>query len=112
MRLTEISALPHPILKIGGELDLLQAPALRSALQAHVGRRSPVLILDLSDVPFMDSSALSELIAYQQSVLVFGGKLLIAAPCSEVRELFKVAKLYEFFHIFDSTQEACAATVA
>jgi anti-anti-sigma factor len=112
MRLTEISTLPHPILKIDGELDLLQAPALRSALKAHATRRSPVLILDLSEVPFMDSSALSELIAYQQSVRAFGGTLLIAAPCSEVRELFTLAKLYEFFRVFDSTQKACAATLA
>jgi anti-sigma B factor antagonist len=112
MRLTEISAQPHPILKIDGELDLLQAPALRSALEAHAARRSPVLILDLSDVPFMDSSALSELMAYQQSVLPFGGKLLIAAPCSDVRELFTLAKLYKFFRVFDSTQEACAAAPA
>ena len=112
MRSTEISTQPHPILKLSGELDLLTAPALRSALHAHGSRRCSVLIVDLSDVSFMDSSALSELIAYQQNAGAFGGKLLITGPRWEIRELFALAKLDEFFTVFDSAQQASAATAA
>lgn len=112
MQLTEVSVQAQPILKIGGEVDLLEAPALRCALGTYATRRCTTLILDLSDVSFMDSSAPSELIAYQQSALDFGGRLLIAAPCSEVRQLFALAKLDQFFRIFDTTQDACTATAA
>ena len=106
MLMTEGLAEQHSALKLSGEIDLLQAPVLRAALQAKAARKCPVLIIDLSEVPFMDSSGLSELIAYEQGARAFGGKLFIVGLRPEIRQLFSLARLDGFFRTFDSADAA------
>ena len=106
MLMTEAFVESHSALKLSGEIDLLHAPALRAALQAKAASKCPVLIIELSDVPFLDSSGLSELIAYEQTARVFGGKLLIVGLRPEIRQLFSLARLDGFFRTFDSMDAA------
>ena len=46
-----------------GELDLSTSAALRAALDAGFGDRTPRIAVDLSEVSFMDSSTLGVLVA-------------------------------------------------
>ena len=49
------------MIRIRGALDEDSAPQLRSALSTWAHRRFPVLVLDLSEVDFLDSAGLSVL---------------------------------------------------
>ena len=49
------------MIRIRGALDANSAPALRSALGTWAHRRFPVLVLDLSEIDFLDSAGLSVL---------------------------------------------------
>ncbi len=98
-----------PVLGIFGEIDLTQAPKLRMLLDGKAQAKCPVLILDITEVTFIDSSGLSVLSGYQRTVSEFGGMLLFAGARPEVRELFQVLCLDQFFRLFDSVDTAHAA---
>ncbi len=108
MELKESALEDHAIVQLRGELDLLCAPALRTALTSNLVKSSKSVVLDLTALSFMDSSGLSELIAYQQASANQQSALAIVCAEGEVRELFSLSQLERYFHIFPSLQEACA----
>ncbi|MDB6151687.1 MAG: anti-sigma-factor antagonist [Chthoniobacteraceae bacterium] len=99
----------YSVLVISGEIDLLEAPKLRLLLEAKNGVNHPVLILDISEVSFVDSSGLSELIRYQHAAREQGRSFFIAGARAEIMELFSIAGLGQFFRLYNSFEDALAA---
>ena len=60
---------------VSGELDLASSPALEAELDRVFGSDEPVVILDLRQLDFMDSTGLSVLIESASD----GGERLIGA---------------------------------
>ncbi len=52
----------RPALTVRGELDLATAPALATAVEAHLAADPSALVLDLTPTTFMDSSGARELV--------------------------------------------------
>lgn len=68
------------------------------------GRRR--FLLNLTAVPYLDSSGVGELISVFISVRNNGGVLKLAGPTDRVAELLTVAKLDTVFEVFDSESSA------
>jgi anti-sigma B factor antagonist len=62
-----------------GELDIVSADALRSQLRA-VAETADSIVVDLSDVSFIDSSALGAVLELDQRLRDQGGRLAVVAP--------------------------------
>jgi anti-sigma B factor antagonist len=107
MHLEEAISLENTVLTVCGDLDLMAAPQLQAALNAYRRAKCPALVLDLSQVQFMDSSGLSQLIAYKLAAAEFAGSFRIAAPHPEVQQLLTIARLDQFFSIYPSVEDAC-----
>ena len=58
---------------VTGEIDMESAPQLRECLQSHVGR----VVLDLSEVTFLDSSGIATLVAARRNALAAGVRLTV-----------------------------------
>jgi anti-sigma B factor antagonist len=86
-------------------LDATIAPALRAALIDSIGKGHQDLILDLGDVSFMDSSALSALIA---AVKKLGpvGSIAVAAMRAPVARLFSLTKMDRVFSVNATVHDA------
>ena len=67
------------VLSLTGELDLYTAPAVRDALRGAVERAPKRLVVDLSGVTFIDSTALGTLVE-ARSRLHDGKAFALAAP--------------------------------
>lgn len=91
------------------EIDLHYAPALRALFQAKVKQRCPALALDLSGVPFIDSTGIAVLLEYLRDSAEFGGRFCIAAPTDHVRHVFEIVRLNESIPVFENIQDAIAA---
>lgn len=106
-----IERLPAPegtvILRVVGDLDLGAAPTLKWALTDEVRSGAVHLVLDLSAVRFMDSTALGVLVGVERS-LEPGCRLSLAALGPDVRMTFEVTGLDSAFRIFAGVQEALA----
>jgi len=99
-------------LKISGEIDLHASPALRAELQACVQAKSSNLLLDFSDVDYIDSSGLATLIEYVRESSAFGGKLALFGLQKKVRTIFDLVRLNELFVISGTAGEAAVALAA
>lgn len=75
------------LVAVGGHLDLDTGTELHCHLanQLHHGRRH--LVVDLSAVPFMDSSGLNIILRAYQATRGMGGSVQLAAPRASVRRI-------------------------
>jgi anti-sigma B factor antagonist len=93
-----------------GAIDLHVSPELRASLRAIIDDEKPKrLIVDLSQVPYIDSSGIAVLIGAMQSLEHEGGTFLIAGAQEGVRMIFESAKLDKYFHLFPDVESAKAA---
>jgi len=67
------------------------------------------LVVDLSEVSYIDSSGLAVLIEAMQNVEANGGKFFLVGLQENVRAIFEIARLDQIFVIFPHVDAALAA---
>jgi anti-anti-sigma factor len=75
---------------------------VRKALDAEIRR----FAIDLSETPFIDSSACGELISVYTSITSAGGLLVIVKPSERVRMLLERIKLTRILSIVETLDQA------
>jgi anti-sigma B factor antagonist len=94
------------VVRLGGELDLYNAEQVRAALAAAA--ESPLaVIVDLGQVEFVDSTALSVLVETRAKLK--DGVLRLASPQLEVARALRVSGLDRHLAVHDSVDDALAA---
>jgi anti-sigma B factor antagonist len=91
------AAAGHTVLAVSGELDVASAPELRTAGEQAYADGSSVLVLDLSDVSFLDSSGLGALIAIRNASLSESRSLLLRRPSARVDKVLELSGLTKVF---------------
>jgi anti-sigma B factor antagonist len=100
------------VVEVGGEVDMSSAPTLRDHLLGHIVFGEPCVVVDLSDVGFMDSTGLSALVvAYRQAGEV-GSSLFLAGAQPAIRRLLKITQLDALLEHRDDVADAVAAAQA
>ena len=110
MTVTERSIGDVTILDIDGRISIQDGAAqfgasMRHAL--HQGRTN--VLLNLGAVPYIDSSALGELVRAYATASQMGGRLKLLNVAGRVRDLLAVAKLLTSFDVFDDEAAAVAS---
>ncbi len=83
-------------------------------LETRVRRLLPVLrhvVLDLSQVTFVDSSGLGLLVRLMTSARTFGGDVKLAAPSPQTAKLLESTGLRRVFELFHTPEEALSASM-
>lgn len=91
---------------VRGEVDLATAPELDEVLAA-IGASDGPVVVDLSEVSFLDSSGLSVLVRSHQCLRASGGdglRLVVTRPATQ--RVLDATGLTEVFEIFASRAEA------
>ena len=96
-------------LKIKGEVDLHASPALRTELQNCAAEKAAILLVDFSEVEYIDSSGLATLIEYVRDSSAHKGRIALFALKKKVRTIFDLVRLNELFTIADSREAALVA---
>lgn len=92
-----------------GDIDLRGSPALHSALVDLANERPKRLVLNLAEVPYMDSSGVGTLVEVFRRVTRHAGKLVLCGMSARVRSVFEITKLDRFFTICDTPDQASNA---
>jgi anti-sigma B factor antagonist len=95
------------VLSLTGELDLYNAEEVRSALLDACAGEPDVLVVDLEEVRFIDSTALGVLIEARSQMP--DGSFRLAAPGLETRRALEVSGLDRHFLVHDTVAEALEA---
>jgi anti-sigma B factor antagonist len=97
-----------PLVRVVGELDLATAPQARAAVIDAVGSDASRLVLDLSELAFVDSAGLGVIIGALRRVRSAGGELRVVAPPSGPRRVLALTGLDTLFTVVASVDEAVA----
>lgn len=102
------------VVALSGRIVMENASEVRRRLHDLVGGDNPELIINLSDVDFMDSTGLSVLISTYERAQANGGHVSLSALPREIRALIELTRLHEIFEIFEddigaATTRACVA---
>lgn len=96
-----------PIVGPRQDVDLVTAPDLDEVLQGLISPETPVVIVDLTDTPFIDSSGLAVLVRARNQLKATDGQLRVVSPD---QRLFEVTGLLSVFAMFKTLDEAIAAS--
>lgn len=96
-------------LNLKGDVDLHHSPKLRGLLQGKVKAKCPALLVNFTEVNYIDSSGLATLVEYYQGCRTYSGKIALAGMNNRVRSVFDLVRLSEVFQIFPSVEEAATS---
>jgi anti-anti-sigma factor len=97
------------IASVRGEIDLRYSTALRTELLHLLVTHEPKrLVLNLSEVPYMDSSAIAVLVEAMQRLRRNAGQVYLTNLQPRVQSLVDIARLGGVFVIAKDEQEALA----
>jgi anti-sigma B factor antagonist len=85
-----------------------EAAALRAELK-NILSTSKKVILNLSDVSYIDSGGLGTLVGVYSSARAAGADIKLAGLGQRVRDVLQITKLVTVFEVYDSEQKALAA---
>ena len=98
------------VVRLAGELDLYNAHAVREALIAACEESPDRLVVDLSGVNFIDSTALGVLIEARTRMSNRKG-FLLAAPGLETRRALEISGLDKHFTVHENLTDALSASL-
>ena len=91
---------------VKGRLDLMSAPDVRARLTGIVTAGQDRVVVDLAEVPFIDSSGLGALISVLKSARQAGGDLRIASPDEQPLTVLKLTTLDRVLKPYTTVEEA------
>jgi len=94
------------MVEVSGRIDSTNATKLGEALNEQIDAGRHQLVVDLSNVEYMSSAGLRELVAAAKKVRGNNGDLRIASPSNRVKEVLELAGLNLVFKIFPTQVEA------
>ena len=95
------------VASVRGEIDLHNSPDLRGILLDLLAKHEPKrLILNLAQVPYMDSSAIAVLVEALQKIRKSGGRIFLTDLQPRVKGLLEIARLDSIFVVAKDETEA------
>ena len=98
------------VVRLVGELDLYNAPEMRTVLLELASEQPERLVIDLSEVDFVDSTALGVLIE-TRTTLENRQAFLLASPGLETHRALKISGLDEHLGVHETVEAALAASL-
>lgn len=92
-------------------LDAHLAPAFKAKLNEMIQQGHASIVLDLSEVAFMDSSGIGALVSGLKN-LGGRGELVVCGTPPKIVSLFQLTRLDKLFRMFGTTEEALTALAA
>ena len=101
-----------PVVAAPEEIDITNAPKLRTALLEAAAHGPGTLVADLTRTKFCDSSGLYTLLTAHNRAQAEGGEMLLVIPGTAVLRVFAITGADRIIPNFASLEEALAQTSA
>jgi anti-sigma B factor antagonist len=82
-----------PVLRVRGELDLLNAPQLLDGVHEAVGSGAGSIAFDLSELNFIDSFGLSVLVTAKKQTAERGGRVYLVGVTEQLRRALNLVQV-------------------
>lgn len=94
------------LVTIRGDVDVYTAPALREHLDRLIATGHRHLVLDLEQVPFMDSTGLGVLVGRLKLVRLQRGSLRVVCTVARILRVFDITGLNQVLSVYPDPEAA------
>ena len=98
-----------PVVRVAGEIDIYTAPEFKSAINEAVSSGATDLVVDLTDVSYMDSSGFGTLLGAAKRLTPKGGSVNLVGCSKAIERMLKITRLDTIFRMFSDVDDAVAA---
>lgn len=101
---------PTTIFDVSGDIDFAKSPELRESLLHEIrGSHTPRVVVNLSQVRYLDSSGVASLVEALKASRDLGSRLILFGLSAPAREVLQLSRLNKVFEIYDSEKQALAS---
>ena len=97
------------VVELAGRFDMSTAPDIKARLHQIIASGQSLLVIDLRDVNFLDSSALGVLVNCLRRCVAAGGDLCLAEVPEFAHSIFELTRLTRVFKMEQSDAAAVQA---
>lgn len=94
------------VYRLRGSLDLATAPSLRAALLEAADEGTHEIVVDLSQLEFLDSTGLGALIGAHRRALENGGRVRLIVSDGPISRLLTITGLMRIFEVYTTVDAA------
>lgn len=95
-----------PVIELEGEVDVYTAPQLKQQMISLLDAGAKQMVVDLTQVEYLDSTALGVLIGGLKRMRERDGNLSLVCPSPRIRRVFEITGLDKIFDIYNSERDA------
>lgn len=95
-----------PVVRVAGEVDIVTSAELKSAINKVVNTGAKDLIIDLSNVSYMDSSGFGVLLSIMKRLRPLGGSITLVGCCEMTERMIRLTRLDTIFGLFPTLEDA------
>lgn len=98
------------IFDLSGDIDFANSPVVRDSVLREIreGRRPRVLV-NLSQVRYMDSSGVASLVEGLKASRDLGSRFVLVGLTPSTREVLQLSRLIKVFEVYDNEDQAMAS---
>ena len=91
---------------VSGELDAYTAPELRDALDNQLAEEHSTIVVDLTDLTYLDSTGLGILVGTAKKCRQAGGDLAVVCTRDNLLKIFNISGTHEILNVVDGVDAA------
>ena len=95
-----------PVVRVAGEVDIVTSADLKHSLNKALDSGSKHLLIDLSNVTYMDSSGFGVLLSIMKRLRPIGGSISLAGCCEMTERMIRLTRLDTIFGLFPTLDAA------
>lgn len=94
------------LIALAGDFDLHSGPEFERRVLEAIGRGATELLIDLTEVSFIDSTTIGILMRTRKRLAPIGGRVQVVTADRNILRLFEITALDRMFEIYPSRAEA------
>ena len=100
-----------PVIDLSGELDAYTCSMFRDAIIDVIEQGHPSVVVNMSEVEYIDSSGLGTLVGGLKRSSEKGGKIAVVCSANQICKVFEITGLEKVFPIFKDETDAAHALI-
>jgi len=94
------------LIALAGDFDLHSGPEFERRVLEALGRGASELLIDLTEVSFIDSTTIGILMRTRKRLAPLGGRVFVVTADRNILRLFEITALDRMFEIYSTRDEA------
>ncbi len=96
----------NTIISISGDIDAYHSPKLKEEMEKFIKSETENIILNLTDVPYIDSAGLGTLVSILRESRNYKKELKLVGLRKNIKRIFEMTRLDKIFLIYDTVEES------